>query len=290
MKKFSIILSLLVITISCKGNENKDQDDVSGTSNQQEQTLKRYSVKSGIVSYQTTISGSVIGGTVKGRGTSSLYFKNWGRLELREEESNQTTTVSVMGHTNTQKNHVHVMNKLDNGESYLADFEKKQITVGRDPMTDLFKQSNTNATESTKSMLESMGGKKVGDESILGYDCEIWDVMGAKQWIYKGVMLKMEVTVLGIKTITEAITAKFDIAVGDSKFQLPDFPVQKTESFMNNEKFDSEMGNMQDELNKLSKLSFQEWKAMVTKNDPEMKEMSDEELRQTYNMIQKMAK
>ncbi len=276
MKKLSIILSLAVVLISCNG---KSQN-----------TLKRYNVKSGIVGYETIITGKVMGSKISGSGVEYLYFKNWGALELKETQSSQTTTIKFFGKEKIEKTSTHVINKLDNGESYLADLDKKTITVGRDPMMDLMKQSNTNASDAGKNMLESMGGKKVGTESVLGHSCEIWDVMGAKQWIYKGVTLKMEVTVLGIKTVTEATNAKFDVSVADTNFKLPDYPIQQQEGFMDNQEFEGEMGEMDNKMDELSKLSFEEWKAMATKNDPEMKEMSDEELHQTFDMIQKVIK
>ena len=276
MKKISILLSLAVALVSCNGNS--------------QEALKRYEVKSGIVKYTTTISGKVMGSKIAGSGTESLYFKNWGALELKEEESKQTTTMKFFGKEKIETTSTHVMKKLDNGESYLADFKTKTITANRDLGMDMMEQSNTDAGEAGMSMLESMGGKKVGDESVLGHNCEIWDVMGAKQWIFKGVTLKMEVTVLGIKTITQATSAKFDVSVADVNFKLPDFPIQKTEDFMSNDEFNGELEDMDANIENIQNLSFEEWKKMATKNDPEMREMSDEELRQTYDIIQKMMK
>ena len=276
MKKSSLLIFLFATLVSCNGNSQN--------------TLKRYNVKSGIVDYETIITGKVMGSKISGSGVEHLYFKNWGALELKETQSSQTTTIKMFGKEQIEKTSTHIINKLDNGESYLADLDKKIITVGRDPMMDLMKESNTNASDAGKDMLESMGGKKVGIESILGHSCEVWDVMGAKQWIYKGVMLKMEVTVLGIKTVTEATIAEFDVSVADSNFKLPDYPIQQQESFMNNQEFEGEMGEMDNKMQELSKLSFEEWKKMATKNDPEMKEMSDEELHQTFDMIQKVIK
>jgi hypothetical protein len=276
MKKISILLSIIVALVSCSGNSQNQ--------------LKRYEVKSGIVKYTTTISGKVLGGKIAGSGTESLYFKNWGALELKEQESEQTTTMKFFGKEKVETSSSHTMSKLDNGESYVADFKTKTITANRDLGMDMMKQSNKDAGEAGMNMLEAMGGKKVGDDSFLGYSCEIWDVMGAKNWIYKGVMLKMEVTMLGITTVTEATSAKFDVSVADSNFNLPDFPIQKMEGFMNNDEFNNELNEMDTNMENIQKLSFEEWKKMATKNDPEMKEMSDEELRQTYDMIQKMIK
>ncbi len=276
MKKLSILLSLAVVLMSCNGNSQN--------------TLKRYNVESGIVDYETIITGKIMGSKISGSGVEHLYFKNWGALELKETQSSQTTTIKMFGTEKIEKTSTHTINKLDDGESYLADLDKKTITVGRDPMMDLMKESNTNASDAGKDMLESMGGEKVGTESVLGHRCEVWDVMGAKQWLYKGVMLKMEVSVLGIKTITEATSAKFDVSVADSNFKLPDYPIHQQESYMNNQEFEDEMGEMDNKMQELSKLSFEEWKEMATKNDPEMQQMSDEELHQTYDMMQKMIK
>jgi hypothetical protein len=276
MKKLSILLSLAVVLMSCNGNSQN--------------TLKRYHVESGIVDYETIITGKIMGSKISGSGVEHLYFKNWGALELKETQSSQTTTVKMFGKEQIEKTSTHTINKLENGESYLADLDKKTITVGRDPMMDLMKESNTNASDAGKDMLESMGGEKVGTESVLGHRCEVWDLMGAKQWLYKGVMLKMEVSVLGIKTITEATSAKFDVSVADSNFKLPDYPIHQQESYMNNQEFEDEMGEIDTKMQELSKLSFEEWKEMATKNDPEMKAMSDEELHETFAMIQKMIK
>ena len=278
MKKLSILLSLVVILVSCNGNsQNK---------------LKRYNIKSGIVKYTTTISGKVMGSTINGSGTESVYFKDWGAVELKEEQSTQTSTMKFFGKVKTEKTSTHTINKLDNGESYVVEFDKKQIFLGRDMAMDMTKafHPNADAGDVGKSMLESMGGKKIGTESILGYNCDVWDIKGAKQWMYKGIVLKMDITVFGIRTLTEATSAKFNITVADSNFKLPDFPIQKEEGFMNNQEFEDEMDATNEDMEKLSNLSFKEWKKLATEDDPEMQEMSDEELRETYDMIQKMIK
>jgi len=277
MKKISILLSIIVAFVSCNGNSQNQ--------------LKRYDVKSGIVKYTSTISGKVLGGKIAGSGTESLYFKDWGALELKEVNSKQTTTMKFFGKKKVETISTHTMNKLDNGESYLADLNNKTIIANRDLGMDLMIQSNKDAGEAGMSMLESMGGKKVGNESVLGHNCEIWDVMGAKQWIYKGVTLKMEVTLLGITTITEATSAKFDISVPSSNFKLPDFPIQKIESFTGNNQFNSgvDREDMQQGMDQISKLSFKEWKKLALQ-DPEMQGKTDKELHQIYDMIQKMAK
>ena len=215
MKNTVLFLSLIIAFASCNATDQNK--------------LKRYNVKSGVVEYTTTISGKVMGSTVSGSGTDKLYFKDWGAVELKETESSQITTMKFFGKGKTETENTHTINKLDNGKSYAVDFNKKQIYASQDMTMEMAKafQPNGDAGEMGEGMLESMGGKKIGTENFLGYSCGVWELLGGKQWIYKGVMLKMEMTTLGIKTVTEATSAKFDVSVADAHFKLPDFPVQE---------------------------------------------------------------
>ncbi|MCF8373871.1 MAG: hypothetical protein K9H64_19770 [Bacteroidales bacterium] len=280
MKEINILLSIALALISFVGISQNQ--------------LKRYEVKSGMVEYITTTSGKVMGSTVEGTGIENLYFKDWGAVEVKVEKSSKTTTTNMLGKSKTETSDVHTMNKLDNGETYFVDFDKRQITAGRDMAMDMITafQPNADAGATGKSMLESMGGKKTGTENFLGYSCEIWELAGGKQWIYKGVMLKLDMTVMGIKTTTVAKSAKFDVTVPDSRFKLPDFPIQKQESFMDNENYDQDSGPTNEDMDKLSKMSFEEWKKLVLaeEENTEMKTMSDAELRQSFDMMQKMIK
>ncbi|SHF65292.1 hypothetical protein SAMN05444274_10763 [Mariniphaga anaerophila] len=278
MKNLGILLSILTLLTSYNSNAQKE--------------LKRYRVKSGIVEYTTTISGKLMGSTVTGSGTQSLYFKNFGAVELKEEQSEQTTTTKLFGKSNTETEQTHTINKLDNGKSYSVDFDQEQIYASRDMAMDMITafQPDADAEAAGKAMLESMGGEKTGNGKVLGYDCEIWNLAGVKQWFYKGVMLKAESKIMGITTTTEAQSAKFNIPVSDNHFQLPDFPVQKLEGFDDEPIDREEWEDMDKELEKVSQMSYEEWKKAALKNDEEMQQMSEEELRGTYNMIQQMVK
>jgi hypothetical protein len=276
MKHLSIII-VLILSIACSGQDKK---------------LKRYEVKSAIIHYTSTISGKVMGGTISGSGTSELYFKDWGDIELSEENSNQTTTMKMFGNETTQTTKSHIMKKLNSGESYNVDFEKEKIFVIRDPLIDYMKQTDTDADDAGKSMLESMGGKNIGNETFQGYNCEIWEFAGGKQWLYKGAMLKLEMTVLGITTTTVATSVKFDINVPEKHFQLPNFPIKKEESFLDNESMDEEMEDMDVKLDQLSKLTYEEWKKMALsdKENAKMQNMSEVEMHKMYDMMLKMVK
>jgi len=287
MKKTILLLLLLTLTLSCNSETNKSDQNIEQAT---QIKLKRYNTKSGIIIYNITTHRKVMGSVISGFGTENIYFKDWGAVELIEEKTTTTTVIKMFGQNKTETEKIHTIKKLDNGESYSVDFNKKEIYAGRDMAMDLTKtfHPNQDAGDVGKQMLESMGGKMIGKESFLGHTCEIWDVMGAKQWIYKGVTLKMEMTVLGITTIKEATSAKFNVAVPDKHFKLPDFPIVKTESFMSNGEFDTDMEDINENIDALKKMSYEEWKKLATENDEEMQNMSEKELRETYDMMQKM--
>jgi len=298
MKKLICLIMLVAFVISCKGNENKPADSLAvKTSKQDQQRLKRYQVESGIIKYDTKISGNVMGSTITGSGSEVKYFKNWGAIELNEQKSTTNTHVVVMGKEINETTSDHQMSKLDNGTSYIVDFKNKKISEQKDMAMEMIKKLHpkSDAGEVGKAMFEGMGGKKLGEESFLGYNCEVWDLMGIKQWIYRGVTLKSEGKMMGITTITTASKVSFDVTIPDSKLKLPNYPIMKTENFLDNGDIDFDMGDMEEldsDMEKVSKLSFEEWKklALSDKDDEEMQNMSEKELRQTYDMIQKMVK
>lgn len=289
MGKLTTLFLLCLVTISCKGKDEATLDSTL-TNGIQDKQLKRYEIESGSIQYKSVISGNVMGATISGTGSESLFFKDWGAVELKEEETSQTTTASVLGHKSTEVSESHTMYKLDNGKSYAVDFKRKEIRQRDDMamgMTKMF-QKDADAGKVGKALFESMGGKLIGTEVVLGYECEIWDLMGIKQWLYKGVLLKSEGTLMGITTMKEAVNAKFNQSLPDADFELPDFPVIEEESFIDNESFDVDMDEMKADMDRMKNMSYDDWKKMATANDPEMQEMSEEELRQTYDMMQKV--
>ena len=295
MKKLSIILALLITTISCKGNENKPADSLSIKTEQNK--LKRYQLESGIIHFTSTISGNVLGSTMTGAGTETIYFKDWGAIELKDEKSSETTHIKIFGKTKEETKNKHTINKLDNGEWYIVDFDRKEITAKRSMPIDMITafHPDSDAGDAGKEMIKGLGGKKIGEENYMGYPCEIWEAMGVKQWVHKHITLKIETTVMGITTSKKATKIEFNIAVPDKYFTLPDFPIIEEESVFNNEEMNIEKGDMEDinaNMEMLSKLTYEEWKkmALADESDEEMQQMSEEELHQTYDMIQKMVK
>ena len=284
MIKHLFVLSVAAL-MGCNSVADK-QLTASLNGNSRQTELKRYDVKSGIVHYKTTISGNVMGGKVSGNGLGHLYFKDWGAVELKEEESTQTTEIKVFGSVNKETSRTHEMSKLDNGTAYYVDFEQKKILENQDAAMGAVKAfGGGNALKAGKDMLESSGGKKIGNENILGYNCEVWEVQGlGKMWLYKGVLMKADFQMMGIRTLTEAVEAKFDINVPSSHFRLPDFPVEKMEGMMGGMD-DDDLKEARRDAARYKNMTYEEFKAKMISEDPTAAEMSEEEMRQSYKMF-----
>ena len=295
MKIFNLICFVLLL-MSCNENQSNTLADISTKVEQQETQLKRYKVKSGIIEYEITITGDVMGSKITGNGTERLYFTNYGALELVEETASQTTAVNVFGNKSTNTTETHTMKKLDNSDSYSVDFKLKKIYKIKDPAMELTKtyEPNADAGKVGEDMLKAIGGKKIGNEIYKDFDCDIWEAMGIKQWIYKGVTLKSVGTLLGIKTTKEATNIAFNIDIDESHFKLPDYKIINQDQLFDDVEidtdFDSNLEDIDNDLSKIKNMSFEEWKKQAIANDKEMKSMSDDELQETYNMIQRMIK
>jgi len=297
MKKIKILSLIMIMSFvftNCNGNEGtekpKDKQTLT-TETGSKNTIKRYMVSSGIVKYKTKISGKVMGSTVDGNGTEELYFKNWGALELKKTDQKQVTYINIFGQKKTEVTETHNIDKLDNGKSYSVDTKNKVIYVKRDPAIEMIKNfGDGDVGDASKKILESMGGKKIGNETFMGYDCEVWKIPGGKQWIYKGIPLKFEMTMMGITTTTVATEAKFDVNVPDKYFELPDYPIQEMEGFQSDEEYNADQKEMKKNAQQMKKMTFEEYKNMVKQSDPEtFKNTSEEELKMGYEMMKKMA-
>jgi len=186
--------------------------------------MKKYDVKSGKIEYELKGSGNVMG-IVKTQsiGKKRVIFDAYGAKEL--EETVEVETQTTMGETKTNKKHI--LNYMNRATIYKVDFTKKRINRMKNTgaaMAAAF-GGGKNLKETGESMMKKMGGKKIGTENILGYTCEVWDLMGVKQCMYKGLALKIETNIMGMKNTEVATKAEFDMALSEKSFKLPDFPV-----------------------------------------------------------------
>jgi hypothetical protein len=228
---------------------------------------KRYDVKSGIITYKIEGGGSILGVTTKTSGTQKLYFKDYGNIEMQEIDE-QTTTMGT-----TTKSHTRT--KIVHGTVYVVDEDEKQIIKKDITMLKEMDKKGTDIGAMGKDMLQKMGGKKVGKGKVLGYPCEIWEIMGSKIWIYKGVPLKTEANIMGFKHLEVATSAKFNINVPDKYFKLPDYPVLTVDAMMR----------------KAQEEAMQDEKTAKPKNTPaQQPQFSPEQMKQMQEMMQNLGK
>ena len=185
--------------------------------------MKLYGVKSGKVEYSIKGSGEIMGQKMQTIGKKRVIFDDYGARNLTEE--NKVEKQVVMGQK--QINKTHTLTYMKGAMMYKADFGKKRImrmeNIGM-AMASMMGDGK-NMQQSGEKMMKQMGGKKTGTDKVLGYTCDVWELMGTKQCIYNGIPLKIETNILGIKNTEIATRAEFDISLSGGDFKLPDYPI-----------------------------------------------------------------
>jgi len=177
--------------------------------------IKKYDIKSGIVEYEVKGSGNIMGLTTKTVGTKRVIFLDYGSHEIIEKKSVEKKDIN--GKSQVVKTHTLVYNK--DAVIYKTDFTNKVIKRMKNPAIAMMLGSNP------IKMIENLGGKKIGTDKVLGYKCDIWSIMGSKQCIYKGVALRVETDIMGIKNVEVATKADFNVNIDKHDFKLPNFPI-----------------------------------------------------------------
>lgn len=206
MGKISVVFTLLVLGFV----------DLFANSN-------RYDIKSGIVEYEIVgnVQGSESGNTLN--GTSKLYFKDFGTLELVDEKIVQTN----MG----EKEEERTISKIVNNKMLTVDFNDEVIYSQSLALDEENPVQNIKNYES----FVQMGAKNLGTENILGYKCDVWQLGEDKIWIHNSVPLKLITKSLGITQTQEAKFAVFNVDIKNDKFKLPAFPVKAIEEIIGQE-------------------------------------------------------
>lgn len=183
----------------------------------------RYDIKSGIVEYEIVgnAPGMTKGDTLS--GTSKLYFKDFGKLELSDEKIVQT----IMG----EKEEERTITKIVNDKMFTVDFND-EVTYSQALILD---EENVMLNIKNYDSFVQMGAKNLGKEDILGYKCDVWQLGEDKFWVYNSVLLKQVSQSLGVVQIQQAKLAVFNIDIKDDKFKLPPFPIKPIEEIVGEE-------------------------------------------------------
>ncbi len=193
------LINLLVIVLIC----------VNG----QAQEAKKYAVKSGYLKLE--LSGSTT-------GTKELWWDDYGNNTCELEKS--TTTTKMFGIKDVTKKHM--LTILVKDRYWVVDYIENTGTKGTVPFYQEGKDMVEGMSEQEQKdfadeFLAQLGGEKQGTEKINGYTCDVFKVMGAKTWIYKGIALKSQAKVLGIKNNEMFTVFKPNTSVPSSKFKAP---------------------------------------------------------------------
>jgi hypothetical protein len=143
-------------------------------------------------------------------GTETMYMDNNGKLSARYSE----LTTKSFGST-TKSNQIMIQK---DSVFYTIDTDKKtgiKQTIHIDPK-DVEKWTKT-----AEEAWTDMGFKKTGEEVILGKNCEIWEGMSSKIWVWQNFSLKSEVNLFG-KSVVEATKIEVGGPIDKSKFDIPE--------------------------------------------------------------------
>jgi hypothetical protein len=173
---------------------------------------QRYAVKSGHVEYK--ISGNTT-------GTKSIWWDDYGAKSRTEE--NTVNIVRMLGITNETR--THMVSIIDGDRFWTADLIEQTGETGTIPVWvgeyEYGSLSESERKEFEMDILESFGGRIAGQETVMGYECDIIELMGAQSWIYKGVALKTEASMLGISVKEMAVQFDENAHVSASIFEPP---------------------------------------------------------------------
>ncbi len=81
---------------------------------------------------------------------------------------------------------------------------------------------------------------KTGQEEILGVTCDMWEGVGVRKCIYKGIPLLVEHYLLGTYYRKKASSIEFDIDTKAANCSIPNYPIQKFALFKTNSKKSSQ--------------------------------------------------
>ena len=180
---------------------------------------KRFDIQSGMILYSVSGGGQLtqdVNLTIKGKG--KLRFKDWGLVTLIEENYDEIIVGALQNIETVQR-----CEKLEDKQKFDVDFKTKKILERTMPKGN-FKEYITK------------GLIKTGQEEIAGVTCDVWEGVGVRKCIYKGIPLLVEHYLLGNYYRKKASSIQFDIETETANCSIPNYPIQKFALFNTNSK------------------------------------------------------
>lgn len=210
MKKILLFLITLITALAFLSCGDSGKDDSSNLEKESTSEFqKRYGIKSGVIEY--IITGSQ-------EGTKTLYFDSWG---MRQAEYTRSV-LSVGGFTKP----LNLANIIDGEFQYMINIDQNSGTKTRNPILKSIEQlkDQKGFNEFGEQMLLSMGANKIGSETFLGKDCDVYEMKstGTKLWVWEWLTLKSETKSGGLQINLTATRINEGGTVPKEKFKIPE--------------------------------------------------------------------
>jgi len=204
MRKLLLLSIMAMLVFACNStNKSGESTETGENKNSQSSSGKKYEIESGIISYKMNMMGM--------ETKMTTYFKDYGAIEASQTET------EMMGQTTK-------MQTLQK-DNYYYTYTSGQ-TVGTKIQINKEGGADENGGQKMdEAAILKMGGKKVGDEKILGKDCIIYELTenGAtsKIWIWKKMFLKTVVSQNNMEMTLEATDIKETTDFPAGIFEVP---------------------------------------------------------------------
>ncbi len=201
--KTKVLLAFLAVLLLSSCNRKPAQDGKATDATSETGPKGKYTLKSGIVEYKSTMMGF--------DASQTLYFDDYGNKEVTESH------MDIMGTKTTN-----VMLAKD-GTMYNFDPENK--TGMKSPSMPQMNQLNFEAL--TDEVTKEWNLKEEGKETFLGKECIKYSMnnpnmnMKGTYWVWKGIALKTEVEMATSGMVMEATNIQENVAVPAEKFEIP---------------------------------------------------------------------
>lgn len=166
---------------------------------QSQDELKIFGIKSGIIEYKYSGTNT---------GTSTLYFDDYG------QKSANYMVITVQ--EKTQKNWVLSLG----GMQYIYDPVSKAGQKMKNPLLEGLMEVE-DLEKFTEDMYAKMGFSPAGSENFLGRDCRVFKGDMGKVLTWNGILMFMEISVVGTTSRQEATKMEVNVPVKASLFEVP---------------------------------------------------------------------
>lgn len=206
MRIMYLAFAIVMLGAGCAGEKAKQANE-QGVADIQ--NGNRYSLKSGIMTYETQLPQSM------GSTKRIMYFDDYGK----KEKMVSVSSITAMGQSISQE--MHVLTK--DGFTYswsIGDTTGMKVKV--DSIFDPSKMDYANLSDEirTQMNMKEEGTEKINDKECTIYSMDYEGVKG-KVWVWNNIPMKTQATMMGFNVIENLISLEENVKVDASHFELP---------------------------------------------------------------------